>query len=159
MAPWFVARQPSAVGVRFARCLNRIDDAAVPGAATDMAIERLGHRAPIRRASLVDERRGADDDAGNAEAALDAAFEDERVANRAAQLFGQSFDRDDVAAFHLLGFAQTGQRRVAVDHHEAAAAAAFGRAAVLRRHDAELLAQHLEEVHARLVGGLDRLSV
>src|SRR5207244_12373087 len=103
MAPRLVVRQRCAIGVSLARRLNRIDDAAVPGAATDMAIERLGHRVPIRRASLLDERRGADDDAGNAEAALDAAFEDERVANRGAHLFGQSFYRDDVAPLHLLG--------------------------------------------------------
>src|SRR5207247_9940478 len=46
-----------------------------------------------------------------------------------------------------------------VDYHEAAAAGAFGCAAVLRRHHTELLAQHLEEIHPRLVGGRNRPSV
>src|SRR6266702_5366387 len=48
---------------------------------------------------------------------------------------------------------------MAVDHHEATAAGAFGCAAVLRRQHPKLLAQHLEEIHPRLVGGLHRPSV
>ena len=84
---------------------------------------------------------------GNAEAALDAALEDEGIAHPLADVLGQSFEGDDVVAVGLLGLAQTGERGRAVDHDEAAAAGAFGRAPVLGRDDAALLAQHLEQVH------------
>ena len=107
--------------------------------------------------ALLDERRRADDDARDAEAALHAALEDERFADDAPRLLGQAFERDDVVAVHLLRLPQAGQRGPAVDHHEAAAAGAFGRAAVLGRDDAALLAQDLEQVHSRLVGGFGGL--
>src|SRR5439155_13649942 len=100
------ARQSSAVRVRLAGRLNRIDDAAVSGAATDMAVERFGHHATVRRALLLDERCRADDDARNAEAALHAPFEDERVADRSAHPVRQSLDRHDVAAVRLFRLAQ-----------------------------------------------------
>ena len=118
-----------------------------------MPVERLGDGGAIGGLALLDERRRADDDAGNAEAALDAALEDERVAHPLADVFRQPFERDHVAALGLLGFSQAGEGRRAVDHDEAAAAGAFGRASVLRRDDAALLAQHLEQVHAGLVRG------
>ena len=60
---------------------------------------------------------------------------------------------------HLLGLAEAGQRRVAVDHDQAAAAGALRRAAVLDGHDAAFLAQHLEKVHAGLVRGVDGFPV
>ncbi|OLC81960.1 MAG: hypothetical protein AUH72_08110 [Acidobacteria bacterium 13_1_40CM_4_65_8] len=144
-------RQTPAVRLRFSGGLNRVDDAAVPGASTQMPVERFGDDAAVRGATMLDERRRADHDAGNAEAALHATFEHERVAEHATRVFRQPFDGDDLATFHLFRFSQARQRRMPVDQHQAAAAGAFGSAAVFGRDDAALLAQDLEEVHARLV--------
>jgi hypothetical protein len=62
-------------------------------------------------------------------------------------------------ARHLFGFAQTRKSRFAVDVDEAASARAFGRAAALARCDSALLAQHLQEMHARFIVGFDVFSV
>jgi hypothetical protein len=124
-----------------------------------MPVERLGHGRPIRRVPLLDQRCRADDDARNAEAALHTALEHERLADRSAHVVRQSFDGHHVASTRLFRLAQTRQRRMAVDHHEAAATTPFRRAAVLRRHHADLLAQHVEQVHAGLVRRFDRGAV
>jgi hypothetical protein len=151
--------EPAAVVPRFARRLNRIDDAAVAGAPAQMAVERLGDDVAIRRLAVLDERGGAHHDAGNAEAALHAAFEHERFRQDAAHVAGHALERDHAAPGHLLRLAQAGERRRAVDLHETAAAGPFGRTAVLRRQHAALLAQHLEQVHARFVRRVGGLAV
>jgi hypothetical protein len=130
--PRLAAPQAPAVGARFSGGLNGVDDAQVTGAPAEMTVERLGHGAAIGRAALLDERSGTHDNARNTEAALHTTFEDERLAEHAARLLRQSLHGDDVAAVDLFRLAQARERRVAVDHHEAAAARPFGRAAVLR---------------------------
>ena len=152
------SRQPPC-RCRFASRLNRIDDPAVAGAPAQMAVERLGDGLAIAGPTVLDERRGAHDDAGNAEAALHGAFEHERLAQHAACLLGKPFERRDGMAGHLFRLAQAGQRRRAVDENQTAAAHPFRSAPVLRGHDAALLAQHLEQVHPGLVARLGRFAV
>ena len=139
MPPRLPAVKAPAVRCRFASRLNGIDDSAVPGAPAQMAVERFGDRLAIAGPAVVDERRGAHDDSGNAEAALDGAFEDERFADHAAGLVGKAFERGDVVPGHLLRLPQAGQRRRPVDEDQAAAAHPFGSASVLGGEDATFL--------------------
>ena len=71
MAPRLV-RQLPAVALRLTRGLDRVDDPAIPGAAADVAVERFRDRAAVVGLAVLNQRRGADDDAGDAEAALHA---------------------------------------------------------------------------------------
>ena len=118
-----------------------------------MSVERLCDGSSIAGLALLDQRCRADDDPGDAKAALNAALEDERIAHPLADVLRQPFESHDVATLCLLGLAQTGERGRAVDHDEAAAACPFWRAPVFRGDDAALFPQHLEQVHARLVRG------
>src|SRR4051812_47705339 len=76
-----LGRQRAAVVHRLTRRLDRIDDPAISRAAADVAVERFLDRLAIVRLALLNEVCGADHNAGNAEAALDTAFENERFAN------------------------------------------------------------------------------
>ena len=68
-----------------------------------------------------------------------------------ARAFGKAHEGCDRGGGQLFGRAESRQGGPAVDHNEAAAARAFGSAAVLGRDDAAFLAQHLQQVHSRLV--------
>src|SRR5512138_1813187 len=105
-----LARQLAAVAHRLAGRLNRVDDAPVSGAAADVAVKRLSNRLAVVALPLLDEMRGADDDARYAEAALDAAFEHERFADDPPGSLGKPIDGLDIMAGHLLRLSQTGQR-------------------------------------------------
>ncbi len=148
------ARQVSAVHAGFASRLNRVDDPAVPRAATQMTVEGLGNGRPVSGAPMLHQRRRADENPRDAESALHASFEHERLAQDAACVIGKTLDRDHVVALHLFGLAQAGERRPPIDEDQTTAAGAFRSAPVLGRHHATLLAQHLEKVHPRLVRGL-----
>ena len=158
MAPRLLGELP-AVLASLAGRLNGVDDATVAGTPAEMAVERLRDRIAIAALAVLDEGRRAHHDPRNAEPALHATFEDECLPDDAPRLLGKTFERDDLVSLHLLGLAQARERRPAVDHHEAAAAGPFRRTAVLRGHDAALFAQHLEQVHPRLVGGFGGFSV
>src|SRR5207244_3807539 len=66
------ARKTPAVLARVGSRLNRIDDASVPRAAAQMTVERFGDHVAVRRLIAIDQRRSADENAGDAEAALHA---------------------------------------------------------------------------------------
>src|SRR4029077_3150417 len=87
------ARKRAAVPARLARSLNRVENAAVAGTAAQMAVERFRDRVAVVRLPAIDQRRRADDDAGDTEAALHAAFEEECFAEHPPRFFGQAFDR------------------------------------------------------------------
>ncbi len=72
-----------------------------------MAVERLGNGVTVVRLAALDQRRGANGNAWNAEAALDAALEDEGLGNRRAGGLRQTLERDDVVARHLFWLTQT----------------------------------------------------
>ena len=72
-----------------------------------MPVERLGNGVAVVRLAALDERCGADGDSRNAEPALHAALEDERLGNRRARRLRQALQRDDVVAGHLFWLTQT----------------------------------------------------
>src|SRR5580765_3282488 len=98
-------RKLAAVPARFAGGLDRIENAAVAGAAAQVAVERFRHGRAIVGLSAIDQGGGADDDAGDAEAALHAALEEEGLAQHSTRFFRKPLDRRHLAAVHLLGLA------------------------------------------------------
>ena len=159
MAPRLIARQASAVVAGVAGSLNRVEDPAVAGTAAQMPVEGFGDRVSIACLSVLDQRRGTDENSRNAEPALHAAFEHERFAQDTPRVIRKAFDGDHVVPVHLFRFPQARQRGMSVYQHEAAAARAFRRTPVFGGHDAAFLAQHLEEMHPRLVRGADGFPV
>src|SRR5262245_56407077 len=145
--------QLAAVAHRLARRLNRVDDAPVTSAAADMSIQRLSDRLAVVALPLLDKMRGADNDARDAEATLNAAFENECFADDSPRSLRKAFHRPDVVSRHLLRLSQARERGLAINHHETAAARAFGRTPVLARGHAALFAQHLQQVHSGFVVG------
>jgi len=141
------------------RRLNGVDDPSVSGAAANVAGERLRDGFAVIGAPLLQQQRRTHQDAWNAEAALNAALDGEGFAQHPAHFFVGALERDHLVAFHQLRFAQAGQHGPPVHFHHAAAATPLRRATVLRRHDAAFLAQHFEEVHARLVRAGDWFTV
>ena len=158
MAPRFLG-EASIVLAGVAGSLNRVDDAAVSRAAAQVAIQRFGDRLTIVCPIVLDERCRTDEDSRNAESTLHAALEHERFAEHAPGLVWKPFERAHFVTVHLFGLPQARERRAPIDQHQAASADAFGRTSVLRGENAALLAQHFEEVHARLVGHLGRRAV
>src|SRR5262245_12579762 len=154
-----LARQLATVAQCLAGGLNRVDDPAVSGAAADMSVERLSNRLAVAALPLFHEMRGANDNARDTEATLNAAFEHERLADDLPGSLGKPVDGLDVVAGHLLRLSQTRQRGLAVDHHEAAAARTFWRTPVLARGNAAFFAQHLQQMHSGFVVGFGFLVV
>src|SRR5206468_9075861 len=100
--------------------LDGVEDPAVPGAAAQMTVERFRHGLAIGRLAALDQRRRANDDSRDAESALHAALEHERVADRAAPRFGDTLERDDMMSVRVFRLPQARQRRPPVDQHETA---------------------------------------
>ncbi len=73
--------------------LNGVDDSSVPGAAAEVPVECLGDRRAVVCLALLHERGRANDDPRDAEATLDAPFEDEGVAHLLANVFRQPLER------------------------------------------------------------------
>src|SRR5919204_4305053 len=119
-----LSRQLAAVAHRLPRRLNRIDDPAVSGATADVTVERFPDRFAVVALPLLDQMGGADDNAGNAEAALDATLEHEGFADDSPDFRREPFERPDVMAGRLFRLPQARQRRFAVNHHETAPAGA-----------------------------------
>ncbi len=159
MAARFFAREPLLPIPDFAGGLDGVDDARVACTAAQVAIQRFRDLFPALRAIALQQPRGADHNPGNAEAALDRAFQQKSFAQHTTHVVGYAFERDHFAPFHVLRLPQARQYGLAVHQNGAAAASAFRRAAVFGRNDFALLAQHFEKVHARLVRHRGRLAV
>src|SRR4030095_7590521 len=157
--PAWPAGQLTAVAHRLASRLNRVDDAAVSGAAATVSVQRLSDRFAVVALPLLDEMRGSDDDARDAEPTLNAAFENKCFADDSPGFFGKVVHRPDIVPRHLLRLPQARQRGLAVNHHEAAAAGAFGRTPVLARRNAAFLSEHFQQVHSYFVVGFGCLAV
>jgi hypothetical protein len=97
-------------------------------------------------ALAVEERLGAHDDAGRAEPALQCPGRDERVSDAVPVGGVEALDRGDRAPLDLRQRDLTADLRLPVDEHGAAPALTRRRAAVLGRHDVELLAQRGQQV-------------
>src|SRR5215813_9019460 len=157
--PAWLRGQLATVAHRLAGGLNRVDDAPISGAAADVSVQRLPDRLAVVALPLLDEMRGADDDAGDTEPALNAAFEHECFADDSPGSLRKGVHRPDVVPRHLLRLPQAGERGFTVNHHEAAAARAFWRTPVLARRDAARFAQHLQQMHSGFVVGFGFLVV
>src|ERR1044071_8221569 len=105
MPAWLVG-QLAGVMYRLARRLNRVDDAAISGAAADVSVQGFSDRLTVVALSLLDEMRRANDDARDAEATLNAAFEDECFADDSPRSLRKAFDRADDVPRHLLRLPQ-----------------------------------------------------
>ena len=106
---------------------------------------RIAVEQPLRR----------EDHAGRAEAALHRKAVREGALQRMhLAALGETFQRLDRAPLDALAPGQAGKLQLAVDQHRAGAAGALA-AAVLRRGQPELVAQHVDEQRA----GLDELRL
>src|SRR5438105_3663568 len=130
--------------------LDGVDDRLVAGAAAVVARDMRANFVPARFATAAHEVLGGEQHAGRTEAAL------ERVALvegalQALELLrvGEALDRLDGAAVGLHGEHQAAAHDVAVHAHGAGAAYAV-LAAEVRAGEAELLAQEIDEMQARL---------
>src|SRR5262245_26986985 len=94
----------------FAGRFDGVEDSTVSRTSAQVPVERLGDRRSISGLSLFHQRGCTDHDAGNAEAALDSAFEDEGIAHPLANILRQAFERDDLPSLGLLGLPETRQR-------------------------------------------------
>ena len=129
------------------RDLDGLEDAAVAGAAAQVAGDRLAHREVGRRRVAVEQVVHRHDEAGRAEPALHRAGLDERalhVGHRAAFVGLQPFDGHDLGADGRRREHEARAHEHAVDEHRARAALAL-LAAGLRARQPEPLAQHVEQ--------------
>jgi hypothetical protein len=159
MSARFLAGRASAVFPGFTGCLYGIDNSRVSRAAAQVARKSLLDGFAIARATLLQHRRRTDDNPGNTEPALYAAFEHKCLTQHVPQLFGEALKRHHVPALCLFRFSQAGKNGAAIDKDRAATAGAFGGATILWRNNAALLTEEFQHVHAWLVGSLYRLSV
>src|SRR5205807_8603332 len=104
-------------------------------------------------------RLGAYHDAGDAEAALEAAGQRERPRPDATLVFGHALERDDGAAGGVLGGERARHLGLTVDEDGAAAALSRRAAAVLRGGDAAAFADHFEQRRAGIRVDGARLAV
>ena len=134
------------------RTVHGFEDLPVPGAAADVAGQRLADLGVGRLGVVAQERGGRDDEARRAEAALHRAGVDERALHRMHLLaVGEILDRAHVAALGGAREDETRAHELAVHQHRARSAFAL-LAGVLASPETEPLAQHGEQalVLARL---------
>jgi len=106
----------------------------------DLVIGRVGR--------FVYEILGARDDAGRAEAALQAARGDEAIGEGFALKFREAFDGENIFARDFTGRYRARDHRAIIDDDRAATALARRAASVFRREDAALVAQDFEQRQA-----------
>ena len=123
----------------FGGVLDRVDDLFVAGATAEVGSEGLFDLRAARIGGAVDQGIGLDDDAGDAEAALDAAFSDESAGEDLLPKLAQPFGGGHRAAGDLLHRRDAREHRLIINVHSAAAARRLGRAAILGGDDAFVL--------------------
>ncbi len=123
----------------FGGVLDRVDDLLVAGAAAEVGSEGLFDLRAAWIGGAVDQGIGLDDDAGDAEAALNAAFSDESAGKDLLPKLAQPFGGRHGAAGDLLHRRDAREHRLVIDVHSAAAARRLRRAAVLGGDDAFVL--------------------
>jgi hypothetical protein len=139
--------------------LDRVEDLDVTGAAAQVRAEVPGRGGSVEaRPLLLEERRGAHQDPGCAESALQGAGGGERGGHAAALALVDPFERRDLGAFHPFQREVAAHDRLPVDQDRAAPTLTGRRTAVLRRQHAQLLAQCGEEMRV-LVGDTHRCAV
>ena len=125
--------------------LDGADDALMGAAAAEMPVERVDDLGARRLGVAVEQRLGGHDDAGQAVAALAGLLVEEGLLQR-MQLVrrAEPLDGGHAAAGDRAGLARAGEDRLAVDQHHAGAAL-LQPAAVARAHQAEMVAQGLQQ--------------
>ena len=124
---------------------DRIEDAVVPRAATQVAAEPAGHLAPAGMGIPLQQGRGRHDHPGRAEAALNGVRRHESLLQGVWTLgTTQPFDRQDVLPRRLARSHLAGSRHPAVDHDSAGAARAVI-AAFLGSEQAKTVAKQVEQ--------------
>ena len=127
--------------------LDRVEHLHVAGASAQVGAEVAAHLvAPQIGPLLVDLGLGAHDDAGNAEAALQATAGRERVGEAPAFGLGDALEGDDRLARHLGDGLLAADDGLAVDVHGAAPALPTRRTPVLGRGEVEFVAQRRQQV-------------
>ena len=127
------------------RGAHGVEDLRVPGAAAEVAGERLADLVVRRMRAAPQEVGGRDDEPRRAEAALHGARVDERLLHRVqVAVLGETLDRRHVVPVRLRREHEAGADERAVEQHRARAALAL-LARVLRAREAELLAQREEQ--------------
>ncbi len=159
MMLWFSPGHFVMIVPGLARRLYRVDDALVACAAAKVAVERFCNGFPARCLPVLEQRAGPHHDARRAKTALDAALQHKSLAQDAPHLLRNTLERRDFVPVQLFGFTQAGEHWPPVNQHQAAAAGPFGSASILGRNDATLLPEELQDVHPRLVGNGDLLSI
>ena len=159
VASWRVARSPTrprwssaccsaVVLTRRGRQSDGVEDLGVAGAAAEVAGELLADDVVARVRDALEQRRGRDDEAGRAEAALHGARVDERLLDPVQPvLAAQPFDRPDLVPVGLRGQDEARADELAVEQHRARAALAL-LARVLRAGQAERVAQRRQQALA-----------
>ena len=137
--------------------LDRLHDVHVPGAPADVAADRGANLVVVGRWVLLDQAFADEHHAGRAEAALQAVVLLERRLHRVEPCRGeQALDGRDLDAVGLDAEQRAGLHRRAVVEHRAGAAAR-GIAPDVGAGEAQVLAEHVHQQHARLdvegVGG------
>ena len=127
------------------RQLDRVDDLDVAGAAAQVRAQALRDLLARRRRRLVDDVLGPHHDPGDAEPALHAAGERERLGEDLALALVDALERDHAAPHRLLGGKRARHLGLPVDQHGAAAALTGRRAAVLGRGHSAPFADQLEQ--------------
>ena len=160
------AERPAVVGLRQRlarerprRGLDGVDDLHVAGAAADVVVQRFGDLAARRRRVRVDQALRGHHDPGGTKAALEAARHREGVGEDVPCPGIEALQGDDVSPGGRAGGHDAGRQRPAIDQHGAAAARTLGRAAVLGRDEARLVAKHLHQRHAVLERRRERRAV
>jgi hypothetical protein len=159
MSARFLVGKTSAVIPGFTGCLYGVDDSRVSRAAAQVARKSLLDGFAIARAALLQHRRRADNNPGDAEPALDAAFKYKRLTQHVPHLFRDTLKRHHIPTLYLFRFSQAGKNGAAINEDRAATACAFGGATVLWGNNAALLPKEFQHVHAWLVRNLYRLSI
>ncbi len=129
------------------------EDAAVARAAAEVARERLADVVVGRIGLARQQRRGGDDQAGSAEAALHGAGGDERALHGMQPPVGcKALDRHDLPPVGLRAVHEARAHELAVEQHRAGAALAL-LAGALGARQVEPLAQHEQQaLRAQHVG-------
>ena len=147
-APRLVLRRQRLAAPQACRDVERVDDLDVARAPAEVRVELLRDLVVRRVGVRVEDALHPERDARDAEAALDARRARERLAVDVALRLGHALEREDALSRGGPGRHGARRLRMAIHEHEARAALALRRAAVLRRRESRVIAHELEERRA-----------
>ncbi len=146
LRPW----EDAAVVPGLTRGLNGVEDALIASAAAQMSGEGLGRGISVGGLAVREQRRGPHDDARDTVTALNGTLANKSLGEHPPLLLWNALEGHNLPPFHLRGLSQASQHRVPVHQHRATTTSSLRGTAVLRRRDAAILPQHLQQMHPRL---------